>query len=76
MTRKPSIPMTPSALPKQRSPQETVLPDRPEGFQGYCDWCWNWGHKKPQCWAFQKTQQYRDLKAKWDAAGRRGGGRD
>ena len=35
MTRKPSIPMTPSALPKQRSPEETVLPCRPEGFQGY-----------------------------------------
>ena len=33
MTRKPSIPMTPAALPKQRSPQETVLPYRPEGFQ-------------------------------------------
>ena len=38
MTRKPSIPMTPSALPKQRSPEETVLPCRPEGFQGYCEW--------------------------------------
>jgi len=38
MTRKPSIPMTPTALPKQRSPEETVLPCRPEGFQGYCDW--------------------------------------
>ena len=35
MTRKPSIPMTPTALPKQRSPEETVLPCRPEGTS---DW--------------------------------------
>lgn len=38
MTRKPSIPMTPGALPSQRSPDETLLPCRPDDFQGYCAW--------------------------------------
>ncbi len=31
--------MTPDALPRQRSPGETPLPERPAGFRGYCDWC-------------------------------------
>ena len=30
--------MTPDALPHQRSPDQTVLPERPAGFRGHCDW--------------------------------------
>ena len=30
--------MSPSDVPHQRSPQETLLPARPEGFAGHCEW--------------------------------------
>ena len=32
-----------------------------EWFEGRCDWCEKYGHKKLQCWAFQKTDQYLSL---------------
>ena len=43
-------------------------------FEGYCDWCQIYGHKKLDCWTFQKTAEYKKLKEKWAAAGRGGAG--
>ena len=38
MTRKPKILMSADAMPKQRSPEETFLPARPDGFVGFNEW--------------------------------------
>lgn len=35
-------------------------------FDGECAWCKKWGHKKKDCFLFQKTDEYKKLKAKWD----------
>lgn len=35
-------------------------------FQGYCSWCKKWGHKQMDCFLFQKTEEYKNKKAKWD----------
>ena len=35
-----------------------------EWFVGYCDWCNIYGHKKLDCWTFQKTAEYKQLKEK------------
>jgi hypothetical protein len=38
MSKLPRIPMSPQELARQRSPEPTILPDRPEGFIGHCHW--------------------------------------